>query len=98
MLDHMILYYVWEYIYPCSRSRVSAAPAAPPPPPEGPRWCSDPVEDTCKSEPVGFRVNKECTILYALFFACTALSHSTILYIYSFVRNILPLFFKDVVL
>jgi hypothetical protein len=32
MLDHMILYYVLEYIYPCSRSRVSAAPAAPPPP------------------------------------------------------------------
>jgi hypothetical protein len=31
MLDHMILCYVLEYIYPCSRSRVSAAPAAPPP-------------------------------------------------------------------
>ncbi len=30
MLDHMILYYVWEYIIPCSRSRLSAAPAAPP--------------------------------------------------------------------
>jgi hypothetical protein len=57
MLDHMILYYVLEYIYPCSRSRVSAAPAAPPPPPEGPWWCSNPVEETCKSEPVGFRVN-----------------------------------------
>jgi hypothetical protein len=56
MLDHMILYYVWEYIYPCSRSPGSAAPAAPLPPPEGPRWCSEPVQDTCKSEPVGFRV------------------------------------------
>jgi hypothetical protein len=32
MLDHMIFYYVLEYIYPCSCSCVSAAPAAPPPP------------------------------------------------------------------
>ncbi len=31
MLDHMIFYNVWEHIYPCSRSRGSAAPAAPPP-------------------------------------------------------------------
>ncbi len=58
----MIKLCVWEYIYPCSSSRGSATPAAPPPPhhnylPEGPRWCSDPKEDTCKSEPVGFRVN-----------------------------------------
>ncbi len=58
MLDNMILYYVWEYIYPCSHSRVSATP---PPSPEGPRWCSDPVEDTCKSEPVGFRVKNSYT-------------------------------------